>query len=78
MTLDELAAGEFTHWLDSPDIALEHIPAFILPSEQASYQRGTPVTVAGAPGVYRIYLQGQFLGLGRWEDGCLRNVVNLC
>jgi len=77
VTLDELAAGDFTHWLHSPDIALEHIPAFILPEEQATYQRGTPVTVPGVPGLYRIYLESRFLGLGQWEDGVLRNVVNL-
>ncbi len=78
VTLDELASGEFTRQLQRPDIALEHLPLFTLPVEQATYQRGTAVTVPGAPGLYRVYLEGRFLGLGRWEEGWLRNVVNLC
>ena len=78
VTLDELASADFPRALHCPDIALEHIPLFTLPPEHAGYQRGTPVTVPGAPGLYRVYLEGRFLGLGRWENGGLRNVVNLC
>lgn len=81
VTLDELSAaaeaGEFTRHLHCPDIALGHIPPFTLSPDVAAYQRGTTVDVPGEPGLYRVYLEGIFLGLGRWEDGGLRNVVNI-
>jgi len=81
VTLDELeaakAAGDFARYVLSPDIALAHIPPFHLPAEEERYRRGTPIPIDGTPGLYRVYQANQFLGLGRWEEGVLRNVVNL-
>lgn len=81
VTVEELVrageAGQFAQWVRCPDYALEHIPAFIVPPEEARYIQGAPIAIAGEPGLYRVYLDDTFIGLGRWEEGVLRNVVNL-
>ncbi|HEY3377524.1 MAG TPA: tRNA pseudouridine(55) synthase TruB [Armatimonadota bacterium] len=81
ITLEELAAlgtvGEAASVLQSPDAALRYLPAWDLPSTTPAHWHGTALPDAVSPGLYRVYQQRRFLGLGRCEDGTLRSVVNL-
>ncbi len=81
-TLEEVAeaadAGQFATVLRAADAAVTYLPAVSLPPEARWYRQGTPADVEAAPDLYRVYDQdGEFVGLGRVEDGVLRTVVNL-
>lgn len=81
VTLDELAEaaeqGRFADCLQPADGPIDYIPALHLTDVDERYQHGTAVTQPAEPGLYRVYLAGRFLGLGRIEEGLLRPVVNL-
>ena len=81
VTLDELAAaadsGRFDAYLQSPDLALPHLPALTLSAAEAHYRLGNAVSLAAPADLYRIYLEGRFLGLGRSDGTLLRAIVNL-
>lgn len=81
VTLDELALdadnGEFSHHLQPPDAPLDFLPAINLPAEAHRYYFGTEVPLDVEPGLYRVYWQNEFLGLGKAENGHLRPSVHL-
>ncbi len=80
VTLDELASAGpagFAAFLQSPDLALPHLPVVTLTSTGEQYRQGNAVPTTAPAGLYRVYLVDWFLGLGRSEDGTLRAVVNL-
>lgn len=82
VTLEELAVaaedGTLDRWLLPADAALEHLPIVSIPDTADRYRHGTAVPCTAAPHtLYRVYLRGQFVGLGRVIDDLLYPVVNL-
>lgn len=82
VTTDELAdaarRGELLRWLRPADEALPHIPALVADTTLDSYRHGVQVRdVSAPPGLYRVYVEGQFAGLGQVKEGMLTPSVNL-
>lgn len=69
--------GELTHWLRPADEALPHIPALQADTSFDSYRHGVQVNVSEPPGLYRVYVEGIFAGLGTVKEGKLTPSVNL-
>lgn len=81
ITTGELAdaanRGELMHWLRPPDEALPHIPALNADTTLDTYRHGVQARVPDPPGLYRVYVEGQFTGLGQVKEGILTPSVNL-
>ena len=81
ITTGELAdaadRGDLMHWLRPADEALPHIPALHPDTTLDSYRHGIQVRVPDPPGLYRVYVEGQFTGLGQVKEGMLTPSVNL-
>ena len=78
VTLEELAhPGRFAAAVQSPDVALAALPAWTLPPDDAGYRHGSAVACTATPGIYRVYQDARFLGLGRCADQAIRPLVNL-
>jgi len=69
--------GELTRWLRPADDALPHIPALAAPTTRDSYCHGVQVRVPEPPGLYRVYIEGEFAGLGQVKEEILTPSVNL-
>lgn len=80
-TLDELTeaahAGNLASYLEPLDAPLHYIPSLQLPPPATPYRHGLAAEVEANDGLYRVYTDGLFLGLGRCEEGLLHPVVNL-
>ena len=73
---DAVAAGQLDTLLLAPDVVLRSLPAFTLPPD-TPFHRGTALPTEREPGVYRVYRDSVFLGLGRVAEGIFRRAVNL-
>jgi len=74
---EEAQRGELMHRLRPADEALPHIPALAAPSTRDSYRHGIQARVSEPPGLYRVYVDGEFAGLGEVKEGILTPTVNL-
>jgi tRNA pseudouridine55 synthase len=74
---EEARRGELSRHLRPADEALPHIPALEAPASRESYSHGVQVRVPEPSGLYRVYLEGEFAGLGQVEEGILTPSVNL-
>jgi len=81
ITVNELAEatarGELSRWLRPADEALPHLPAVDADVSYRAYRHGTLVDVAVDDGLYRVYVEGHFAGLGQVTEGVLRPTVNI-
>ena len=81
ITTGELAdaanRGELMHWLRPADEALPHITPLNADTTLDSDRHGIQVRVPDPPGLYRVYVEGQFTGLGQVKEGILTPSVNL-
>ena len=82
VTLDELEtaaiAGQFDRYLLPADTPIMSFPEIRVPASPATeqYRLGNQLKVEAEPGLYRVYLDERFSGLGRVEKGLLRPTVN--
>jgi len=83
ITCDELfeikreGNGEEFKYIMSPDVGLTHIEEIVLGQEHDNYRGGTNIKTEKANGLYRVYIEEDFLGLGTVTDGILCPKVNL-
>ncbi len=76
VTVDELAVDGVDKHLIPADALIQHIPAITIPPDADYYLLGCSVRVAAEPGLYRVYLDTRFVGLGTCAEGRLRPKVN--
>jgi len=74
---EEAQRGELPRRLLPADEALPHIPALAAPATRDSYRHGVQVRVPEPSGLYRVYIEGEFAGLGQVKEGILTPSVNL-
>jgi len=83
VTCDELfemkkeGIGEEYKYIQPPDTALYHINSIILPLKHENYRGGVNITVSEPDGLYRVYIEDEFIGLGIVKSGRLCPKINL-